>query len=64
MPPNRGKDVAGFEVLVGGRPVEARAARDQAVFEGQAPPDLLSPQSIDELIFRLAGRTPVKHGQH
>src|SRR5271166_3477172 len=44
-----GKDVVGLEALVGGRPVEARAGRDQAVFEGQAPSDLLSPQPIDEL---------------
>ena len=59
-----GKDVAGLEALVGGCSVEARAPRDQAIFEGQAPPDLLSPQPINELVFSLAGRTPVKHSEH
>ena len=59
-----GKDVAGFEALVGGRPIEALADRHQAVFEGQAPLDLLAPQSVDELMFRLAGRTAVEHGEH
>src|SRR6516162_10887659 len=60
----KGKDVAGLEALVGGRPVVAPASRDQAVFKRQAPPDLLSPQPIDQLIFRMAGRTPVEHSQH
>ena len=59
-----GKDVAGFEALVGGRPIEALASRHQAVFEGQAPLDLLAPQSVDELMFRLVRRTPVEHGEH
>jgi hypothetical protein len=59
-----GKNVACFEALVGGRSVEARAPRDQAIFESQAPPDLLSPQPINELVFSLAGRTPVKHSEH
>ena len=59
-----GKDVAGFEALVGGRPIEALADRHQAVFEGQAPLDLLAPQSVDELMFRLAGRTAVEPGEH
>src|ERR1700732_466651 len=36
-----GKDVTGLDALVGGCPGEARAGRDQAVFEGQAPSDLL-----------------------
>jgi hypothetical protein len=36
----------------------------RAVFECQAPLDLLTPQSVDELMFRLAGLTPVEHGEH
>src|SRR6478752_1578222 len=37
-----GKDVAGFEALIGRRPIEALAGGHQAVFEGQAPLDLLA----------------------
>jgi hypothetical protein len=47
-----------FEALIGGRPIETLAGQHQAVFEGQAPLDLLAPQLVDEVIFRLAGRTP------
>src|SRR6516165_602726 len=36
-----GKDVAGFQALIGGRPVEGRTGSNQAVFEGQAPSHFL-----------------------
>ena len=56
-----GKDVAGFEALVGERPIEALASLLQAVFESQSPLYLLSPLLVYKLMFRLAWRTPVVH---
>ena len=60
-----GQDVAGLQALVRGRAVEARAGRDQAVFEGQAavrPPRVASVSTSSCLV--CAGRTPVEHSEH
>ena len=49
-------DVARQQLLVGRRPVEARARRDQAIVEGEAALDLLHAQRFGQLLLGLARR--------
>ena len=58
------QDIAGSPHLVGGRAVEARPRRDEAIFERQAPVHLFAAKRFDDFRFRRPWPVRGDHRQH